>query len=67
MPEPTLEPLAARIAELERKLAEKEPPEKDWRSIVGMYRGSEFAKAMLEECQKLREEDREATLREYGE
>jgi hypothetical protein len=44
MPEPlTLESLAKRVEELERKLASQKPT-KDWRSVVGMFDGSEFMK-----------------------
>ena len=44
MPELTLESLAARVAELERKLAASPsimPASRDWRSVVGMFEGSE--------------------------
>ena len=44
MPELTLESLAARVAELERKLANTPsviPATRDWRSVVGMFEGSE--------------------------
>lgn len=44
MPELTLESLAARVAELERKLAVSPsiiPASRDWRSVVGMFEGSE--------------------------
>lgn len=36
MPEVTLETLAARVAELERKLVEQSSPVSDWRSVVGL-------------------------------
>ncbi len=42
MPELTLESLAKRVEELERKLAEGATPKKDWRHTVGMFDGSEF-------------------------
>ncbi len=44
MSELTLESLAARVAELERKLAASPsiiPASRDWRSVVGMFEGSE--------------------------
>ena len=44
MSESTLESLAARVTELERKLAVSPsiiPATRDWRSVVGMFEGSE--------------------------
>jgi hypothetical protein len=46
MPELTLESLAARVAELERKLAaQSQPPDKDWRSIIGMLPDDDFTRS----------------------
>lgn len=44
MAELTLEILAMRLADLERKVAAlaTPPPAKDWRRTVGMFEGSEF-------------------------
>jgi hypothetical protein len=67
MAELTLESLAARVAELERQLAERSPPAKDWRNVAGMFTGSEFAKSIDEEARKIREADREAARLEFGE
>ena len=60
MPELTLESLAERIVAIERKLAEKPAPNKDWRSVVGILAGSESAKQMLAETTAMREAEREA-------
>ena len=53
MPEVTLESLAARVAELEQKLAAK--PVKDWRSVVGLFDRNEFIEQVIEEGRKYRE------------
>ena len=53
MPEVTLESLAARVAELEKRLAAK--PVKDWRSVIGLFDGSEFMDQVIEEGKKYRE------------
>ncbi len=53
MAEPTLESLAARVAELEKQLAAK--PVKDWKSVVGLFDGSEFMEQVIEEGKKYRE------------
>ena len=63
MPELTLEALAARVAALERKLASMAggaPAEGDWRSVVGMFDGSEFMPQVLAEGRAIREADRQA-------
>lgn len=57
MTELTLESLAKRVEELEKKLAEQKP-KKDWRSVVGMFDDSEFMKEVIEEGRKIREADR---------
>jgi hypothetical protein len=68
MPELTLEALAKRVEDLERRMAEMAtPPAKDWRKSVGMFTGSEFQKRVDEEALKIREADREAARREFGE
>ena len=60
MPELTLESLAKRVEELERKLAESQPIKKDWRDSVGMFTGSEFMQRVDAECAAMRETERQA-------
>ena len=62
MTEPTLESLAARVAELERQLAETKTiaPKKDWRSVVGMYEDDEFTRQWVAEMEATREAERQA-------
>jgi len=61
MPELTLEALAARVAELERKLAAAStPPAQDWRSVVGMFVDDEFTRSWIAETEAIREADRQA-------
>lgn len=68
MSELTLESLAKRVEALERKLnQENKPPAKNWRSVAGMFTGSEFSKRVDEEARTFREADREAARLEFGE
>ncbi len=68
MPDLTLESLAKRVEELERKLSEREKGAvKDWRLAAGMFTGSEFSRQIDEEARKIREADREAARQEFGE
>jgi len=61
MAELTLESLAKRVEALELALAkEGNRPAKDWRRVVGMFRDSEFMREVDEECQRMREAEREA-------
>lgn len=67
MPELTLESLAARVAELEREMAvlkSQSPsviaPTRDWRSVVGMFHGSEFMRLVDEEVAALRAAEQQA-------
>jgi hypothetical protein len=62
----TLESLAKRVEALEQVIATKEPDQsrKDWRKVVGMFRDSEFMRKVDEECQRIREAEREAARRE---
>ena len=60
MTELTLESLAKRVEALEKKLAEREAPKKDWRLSVGMFDGSEFMKQVDAEGEAIREADRKA-------
>ena len=68
MPEPILENLARRLAEVERRLNEKQqsvtPPTRDWRSVVGISEDNEFTRLMLAEIEADHEADRQAALAE---
>ncbi len=73
MNELTLESLAKRVEALEAALASKgvNRPAKNWRKVVGMFHDSEFMRAVDEECQRMREQERaearQVVDREYGE
>ena len=68
MSELTLESLARRLEEVERRLNEKEASSvKDWRMAAGMFTGRAFSKIVDEEGRNIRETDREAARREFGE
>lgn len=59
MPELTLESLAKRVEELERKLAEQQSASpKDWRSVVGMFDDSEVMQEVIAAGRSIREADR---------
>ena len=62
MPELTLESLAARVAELERKLAAAPTPPTNppWLSLVGSMEDNEFTRDMIAEMEAIREADRQA-------
>ena len=62
----TLESLAKRVEALEKVIATKEPDQsrKDWRKVVGMFRDSKFMRKVDDECQRIREAEREAARRE---
>jgi hypothetical protein len=60
MPELTLESLAARVAELERKLAASTSQPKDWRSVIGTMEDNEFTRQWIAEMEAIREADRQA-------
>jgi hypothetical protein len=62
MPDLTLEAVAQRLADLERKVAELsgQPIAKDWRRTVGMFEGSEFMAQVDAEVLAAREAEREA-------
>ena len=68
MPELTLESLARRLEELERRLNERQPsviaPVRDWRSVVGISEDNEFTRLMLAEMEAAHEADRQAVLAE---
>ncbi len=63
----TLESLAARVTELERKLAElPAEPKKDWRRVVGIIGDSELAEQAAAYGRVYRESQRlEADLAEF--
>ena len=68
MTELTLEILAKRIDELERKISQGDPAHaKDWRLAAGMFTDSEFSRQIDEEALKIRQADREAARAEFGE
>lgn len=63
MPDVTVEDLAKRVAELERKLAElakPQPPVNDWRSVVGIFEDNEFTRDWEAEVRAIRERSRQA-------
>ena len=59
MPENTLDALAERMTEVERKLAAAPKPS-DWRAIVGMFPDDEITRAWVAEVEAAREADRAA-------
>ena len=68
MSELTLESLARRLEDVERRLNEKQASSvKDWRMAAGMFTGREFSKIVDEEGRKIRDTDREEARREFGE
>ena len=58
----SLESLAKRVEALETALSTQvaNRPPKDWRKVIGMFRDSEFMRAVDDECQRMREAEREA-------
>ena len=68
MSELTLESLARRLEDVERRLNEKEANSaKDWRMAAGMFTDREFSKVVDEEGRRIREADREEARQEFGE
>ncbi len=71
MSELTLESLARRLEEVERRLNEKQPsiiaPTKDWRSVVGISEETDFSRLMQAEMAAMRDADRRAAETEVGE
>ena len=65
MAELTLESLAKRVEALESAIAANgnRNGRKDWRKVIGMFRDSEFMREVDEECQRMREAEREAARR----
>jgi hypothetical protein len=66
MSELTLESLARRVEEVERRLNERQPPvvapTKDWRSVVGISEDNEFTRCMLAEIEAAHEVERKEAL-----
>jgi chromosome condensin MukBEF ATPase and DNA-binding subunit MukB len=66
MSELTLESLARRLEEVERRLNEMQPsviaPTRDWRSVIGISEDNEFTRLMLAEIEAAHEADRQAAL-----
>jgi hypothetical protein len=57
MPELTLEALAERLEVVEKRLDAQNgvlPPTRDWRSVIGLFDGSEFMPQVDAEIQALR-------------
>jgi hypothetical protein len=68
MSELTLESLAGRLEDVERRLNEKQASSvKDWRTAAGMFTGREFSNVVDEEGRKIREADRQEARQEFGE
>jgi hypothetical protein len=65
MSDVTLESLAKRVAALETAFATQAGPraQKDWRKVIGMFRDSEFMRQVDDECQRMREAERDAARR----
>ena len=70
MSELTLESLARRLEEVERRLNEQQPlviaPTKDWRSVVGISEETDFSRLMQAEMNALRDADRRAPKRKIA-
>jgi hypothetical protein len=70
MSEPTLESLARRLEEVERRMYEKQPliiaPTNDWRRVVAISEDNEFTRLMLAEIEAAHEADRQAALAEQA-
>ena len=68
MSELTLESLARRLAEVERRINEKQPSviaaSKDWRNVVGISEDNDFTRVVLAEIEAAHEADRQAALSE---
>ena len=63
--------LEQRVDTLEKQVAElmqrilAPPPEKDWRSTIGMFAGDPLMKEIQEEGRKIREAEREEARRDH--
>ena len=68
MPDLTLETLAKRVEELERKLARQDATAaKDWRQAAGMFADTKLSRQIDQQAEKVREADRAAARSELGE
>jgi hypothetical protein len=71
MPDLSLESLARRLDEVERRLNERQSavmaPTKDWRSVVGISEMTDFSRLMQAEMDALRDADRQAAEAEENE
>ena len=68
MSELTLESLARRLEDVERRLNEKQASSaRDWRIASGMFTGREFSKIVDEEGRRIRGADRDEARQEFGE
>lgn len=60
----TLEELYQRLTALERQVAEiyqrRTPPEKDWRSTLGMFTDDPGMRELFDEAARIRQADRDA-------
>jgi hypothetical protein len=71
MPDRTAE-LERRVDTLEKQVAElmnrilAPPPEKDWRSTIGMFANDQLMKEIDEEGRKIREAEREEARRDHS-
>ena len=58
----TLESLARRVDALERLMrAGVRPPSRDWRTVVGTFENTEFARAVDAAALAIRDQDRQST------
>lgn len=62
MTELTLESLARRVEALEKAIGAQSSshPARGWQRVVGMFKDSEFMRAVDEECLRMRERERTA-------
>ena len=63
MAQETLETRVARLEEqmsllMRRQVADRQPPRDAWEQTVGMFRGDPVFQEMIDEAQRLREENR---------
>jgi hypothetical protein len=64
MTEVTLESLAKRVEALEALVSKANHSTRDWRRVVGMFHDSEFMREVDDECQRMRDAEREEARRE---
>ncbi len=66
MSKESLKSLAKRVSALEQHM-QKQLPAKDWRLAAGMFTDSKISRQVDAEARKIREADRQAARREFGE